>query len=80
MPEASGAQGLEELRPGVCSVLLSAGRIQSSSNISGAMGVEAATLLPLGRLPCGNSQPDPNLVQAETVGSVVQQKTLAWHV
>lgn len=58
MPEASGAQGLEELKPGVCSVLPSAGRIQSSLNTRRALGVDA-TFLPLDSLPCENSHPDP---------------------
>lgn len=63
----------------MCSVLPSAGRIQSSSNTSGLLWVNA-TLLALVSLSAGSSQPDPNLVQAETRGRVVQQEALAWHV
>lgn len=47
----------------MCSVLPSAGRIQSSSNTSGLLGVDA-TLLPLVS-SLWNSQPDPNLVRSD---------------
>lgn len=69
-------RGLGHLRPGVCSVLPSAGRIQSSSNTPGVLRVNA-TPPALVSLSGGNGQPDPNLVQAETRRSVVQQEALA---
>ena len=58
----------------MCSGLPSAGRFQ----------VESWEWMASSRLwaapPSGNSQPGPNLTQAETGGGVIQQKALAWHV
>ena len=74
MPEAPGAQGLEELRPDVCSVQPSAGRIQSSCNTRRALGVDA-TFLPLDSLSCENSHPDPNPVR-QRLGAVWYSRRL----